>query len=57
MSEGNSSNVNFLIGLGLGYKFKSNWHTVLKYEHVSNSSLGERNAGANSLGFGFGYSF
>ncbi|MBI2423697.1 MAG: acyloxyacyl hydrolase [Candidatus Hydrogenedentes bacterium] len=54
---GNSSNFNFLIGLGVGYKFKSHWHTVLKYEHISNSSIGARNAGANSLGLGLGYSF
>jgi len=55
--EANSSNINFLIGFGVGYAFKNNWHTVLKYEHISNASIGDENAGANTIGIGIGYRF
>lgn len=53
----NSSNLNFLSGLGLGYKFANDWHAVLKVEHISNAQLGDDNAGTNLLGLGVGYSF
>ncbi len=54
---GNSASVNFLTGVGLGYKFKCDWHLVVKYEHISNAGLGDENAGANLVGFGVGYTF
>ena len=54
---GNSANVNFLTGVGVGYKFKCDWHVVMKYEHISNANLGEDNDGANVLGLGVGYTF
>ncbi|MBP8131023.1 MAG: acyloxyacyl hydrolase [Candidatus Hydrogenedentes bacterium] len=55
--RGNSASVNFLTGVGVGYKFKSNWHATLRYEHISNAGLGKNNAGANSIGLAFGYTF
>jgi hypothetical protein len=53
----NSSNLNFLSGIGVGYKFANDWHTVLRIEHISNARLGNDNAGTNLLGLGVGYSF
>ena len=53
----NSSKLNFLTTLGVGYQFKSNWHVQLHYQHISNGGLGSRNSGANSLGLGIGYRF
>lgn len=55
--RGNSGGVNFLVGAGIGYKFKSDWHTVLKIEHLSNAGLAKHNKGVNLLGLGFGYTF
>lgn len=55
--EGNSANLNFLTGVGVGYKFKSNWHAALRYEHISNAGLGENNAGANTVGLAVGFTF
>ena len=54
---GNSGNVNFLTGGGVGYKWKANWHAVLKFEHISNASTTSDNDGVNTLGLGIGYSF
>ncbi|MCC6144253.1 MAG: acyloxyacyl hydrolase, partial [Candidatus Hydrogenedentes bacterium] len=48
--EGNSSSFNFLIGAGLGYRFQNDWHVTLKYEHISNASIGDRNQGINTVG-------
>ncbi|HNR31226.1 MAG TPA: acyloxyacyl hydrolase [Candidatus Hydrogenedentes bacterium] len=53
----NSSNVNFLTGVGVGYQFKSNWHATLRYEHLSNAGLGDHNAGVNTVGLAFGFTF
>lgn len=53
----NSSNLNFLTGLGLGYKFASGWHAVLKWEHISNANLSEHNSGVDTLTMGVGYTF
>ena len=55
--EGNSANLNFLTGVGVGYKFKSNWHAAIRYEHISNAGLAENNAGANSVGLAVGFTF
>jgi hypothetical protein len=55
--RGNTGGANFLTGAGVGYKFKNDWHTVFKIEHISNAGLASRNAGANLLGIGFGYTF
>lgn len=54
---GNSSNVNFLTGAGMGYKFNEHWHAVVKYGHISNAGFGADNSGANVVGLGFGYTF
>jgi len=55
--EGNGSNINFLTGVGLGYKLINRWHAVFKYEHISNAGFSERNQSANVTGIGIGYSF
>lgn len=55
--NGNDSNFNFLTGGGVGYKFKNDFHTILKYEHISSAGIGSPNRGVNTVGLGFGYSF
>lgn len=55
--SGNSSNFNFLIGAGLGYQFPNNWHAIIRYDHISNAGIGNRNAGVNAIGLGIGYRF
>ncbi len=53
----NSSNINFLTGVGVGYKCKAGWHTVARWEHISNANLGRDNAGANLVSLGVGFTF
>jgi hypothetical protein len=56
--EGNSSRVNFLSELGLGYKFPDKpWSLSLKYQHISNAGLSDNNKGVNAISFGVGYTF
>ena len=55
--RGNSSHFNFLTGVGVGYKCKKNFHSSLKFEHISNANIGRRNEGTNMLSLGVGYSF
>lgn len=55
--NGNNSNVNFLTGIGLGYKFKRDFHLTTRFEHISNAGLGDDNAGVNAVTLAFGYSF
>ena len=53
--DANSSRVNFMVGGGVGYQFAENdWHVALRFEHVSNASLGERNGGFNAFGLAVG---
>ena len=55
---GNSTRVNFLDELGVGYKFaESPWSVSLKYQHLSNAGLGSDNAGVNAISLGVGYTF
>ncbi len=53
----NSSNLNFLESLGVGYQFKNNWHLSLRWQHISNASISSKNAGANSIALSAGISF
>jgi hypothetical protein len=53
----NTSNFNFLIGGGLGYRFRNDWHGAVKFEHISNGGLGTRNQATNTISFALGYSF
>lgn len=55
--DGNTASINFLTGAGVGYQFKNDWHTTLKFQHLSNAGLGESNAGANSIGLAVGFRF
>jgi hypothetical protein len=54
---GNESNLNFMTGFGLGYQFRNKVHLVMKYRHISNAGLGDKNQGINTLGLGIGFSF
>lgn len=48
--EGNSSNVNFLSSIDLGYQFRhSRYRIGVKLEHVSNANLATQNRGWNGL--------
>lgn len=53
----NSSSLNFITEAGVGYQFKSHVLVSLKWRHISNASLGSRNAGVNGVGVGIGYRF
>ncbi len=55
--RGNSTNFNFLVEGGVGYKFDSRWHVSGRIRHLSNGGFGEDNAGVNGLGIGIGFSF
>lgn len=55
--EGDSSGLDFLSEVGVGYQFRNDWHVTMKYGHLSNAGLGEDNAGVNAVGIGFGRSF
>jgi hypothetical protein len=54
---GDSSNVDFLTGVGVGYQFNTNWHAIFRVEHTSNAGLGGDNAGVNTVRMGVGYRF
>lgn len=54
---GNSANLNFLTGVGIGYKFRNDLHAAIRYEHISNAGLGHQNAGANTVGLAIGFTF
>lgn len=55
--EGNSSNLNFFSGIGLGYKFCPNWDMILRFGHISNANLKDDNDETNILGINVGYTF
>lgn len=55
--NGNSSNVNIMTGVGLGYEFNNNWHVTAQFHHFSNAGFGDSNSGTNTLGLGIGYKF
>ena len=55
--RGNKSRTNFLVEVGLGYKFDNDWHVAVKGRHISNSGIASRNSGINGLGAAFGYTF
>ena len=53
----NTATVNYIVEFGVGYAFKSGWHVVLKFRHLSNLFLASMNSGADAVGVGFGYRF
>ncbi|MBI2431700.1 MAG: acyloxyacyl hydrolase [Candidatus Hydrogenedentes bacterium] len=55
--NGNDANFNFMLGAGVGYQFKNNWHAALKVNHISNAGLSDDNAGANTVNLAVGYRF
>lgn len=55
--NGNSSNLNFMSGIGLGYQWRNGLSAQLHFDHISNAGLGDENSGTNVLGLGLGYRF
>ena len=55
--EGNTSDFNFILDVGVGYQFPDDWHVALKFNHISNSGMGSRNCGVNAVGLGIGFTF
>lgn len=55
--NGNSSNINFMSGLGVGYQFKFGLSAQVHFDHISNAGLGDENSGTNVLGVGLGFRF
>ena len=53
----NSSNFNFLIAGGLGYRFRTGWHGAVKFEHISNAGLGKKNSGTDTISLAVGATF
>lgn len=53
----NSSSLNFVSEVGVGYKFSNDWHVVAKLRHISNAGLGDDNSANNGWGIGVGYTF
>lgn len=55
--EGNDSNLNFYSAIGIGYQFCPHWDILLRFGHISNAEIKDRNEGTNLLGLGIGYTF
>ncbi|MBN4046714.1 acyloxyacyl hydrolase [bacterium AH-315-P07] len=55
--QGNTGSFNFMSELGLGYEFDNNIHVAVKWRHMSNGGIADKNAGINSVGIGVGFSF
>ena len=55
--NGNSGTFNFLEEIGVGWKFKRDWHVGLKMRHMSNAGLADHNSGVNNVGLAVGYTF
>ena len=53
----NASHYNALTEFGLGYKFDTNWHAALKFQHISNGRTRSPNKGTNALALCLGYTF
>lgn len=51
------SNLDFKSGVGLGYQFAFGLNTQVRFDHLSNASLGNENAGSNMVGLGLGFRF
>jgi len=56
--EGNSSRINFLSEVGVGYQCReTNWHVTLKFQHISNADTAAENDGVNGPALALGYRF
>jgi len=53
----NAARWNFLSEIGIGYKFDSDWHVALKFQHISNAETRSPNAGVNALALCLGFTF
>jgi len=54
---GNSSKLNFITDVGVGYEFKNHISVAAKYFHISNAGLGEHNSGLDAIGISLAYAF
>ncbi len=55
--EDNGCSVNFLLDGGIGYQFDNNITLAVKYYHISNGGLDNRNIPLDMVGFSVGYQF
>ncbi|MCL4218721.1 MAG: acyloxyacyl hydrolase [Candidatus Hydrogenedentes bacterium] len=55
--EGNGGNLNFLNEIGVGYKWRNDWHLSVKWEHISNGGTSRPNSGVNTFALAVGKSF
>jgi hypothetical protein len=53
----NAARWNALTEFGVGYKFDSNRHVALKFQHISNGQTRSPNKGVNAVALCFGFSF
>ena len=53
----NASHWNALTEMGVGYKFDSDWHIALKFQHISNAQTRSPNEGVNALVMCLGFEF
>jgi hypothetical protein len=53
----NAARWNALSEIGIGYKFESDWHIALKFQHISNGQTRSPNEGVNALVFCLGFQF
>jgi hypothetical protein len=53
----NAARWNALTEFGVGYKFDSNRHVALKFQHISNGQTRSPNEGVNAVALCFGFEF
>ncbi len=55
--ENNSSRVNFMTELAIGYELRNHWFVEAKWAHLSNAGLAADNDGVNAAGLAIGRVF
>jgi len=53
----NGSNINFLVGAGIGWQFENDIFVVARFEHISNSNINPPDGSVNIATIGVGYRF
>ena len=53
----NASHWNLLSEIGVGYKFDTDWHVAVKFQHISNANTRSPNEGVNALALCLGFTF
>ena len=54
---GNSSKLNFITDVGVGYESKNHISVEVKYFHISNANLEEHNSHLDAIGASLAYAF